>query len=150
VASSTWAGGQGTHAGGQCAKVRAPARGGKKINLIIAVARAGGGGNKPRRWALKPDATKKEKRKGIMRARLMARLREGCTCTTSIRAVVAFIPGLGEFSIQEKGIFNTRYHYISSYIFIISLCIMCIIILYHLYHVPRRNMIYRYIHDTNA
>ena len=59
-------------------------------------------------------------------------------------------PGLGEFSIQEKGIFNTKYHYISSYIFIISLCIMCIIILYHVYHVPRRNMIYRYIHDTNA
>ena len=56
-------------------------------------------------------------------------------------------PVLGEFSIQEKGIFNTRYHYISSYILIISLCIMCIIILYH---VPCRHMIYRYIHDTNA
>jgi hypothetical protein len=27
---------------------------------------------------------------------------------------------------------------------------MCIIILYHVYHVPRRHMIYRYIHDTNA
>jgi hypothetical protein len=57
---------------------------------------------------------------------------------------------LGLFSIQEKGVFNTRYHYISSYILIISLCIMCIIILYHVYHVPRRHMIYRYIHDTNA
>ena len=58
--------------------------------------------------------------------------------------------GLGEFSIQEKGVFYTRYHNISSYILIISLCIMCIIILYLIYHVPRRHMIYRYIHDTNA
>ncbi len=46
--------------------------------------------------------------------------------------------GLGLFSIQEKGIFNTRYHYISSYLLIVSLCIMCIIILYLIYHVPRR------------
>ena len=58
--------------------------------------------------------------------------------------------GLGEFSIQEKGIFYTRYHDISLYILIISLCIMCIIIMYLIYHVPRRHMIYRYIHDTNA
>jgi len=54
--------------------------------------------------------------------------------------------GLGEFSIQEKGIFYTRYHYISSYILIISLCIMCIIVLYLIYHVPRRHMIYRLYH----
>ena len=54
------AGVQGTHAGGQCAKDRAPARGGKKINLIIAVARAGGGGNKPRRWALIHTKRKKK------------------------------------------------------------------------------------------
>ena len=66
--------------------------------------------------------------------------------------VIERIRGLGEFSTQEKGIFNTRYHYISSYILVLSLCIMCIIILYliHVYHVPRRHMIYRYIHDTNA
>jgi hypothetical protein len=35
--------GQGARAGGQCAKDRATAHRGKKINLIIAVARAGGG-----------------------------------------------------------------------------------------------------------
>ena len=28
--------------------------------------------------------------------------------------------GLGEFSIQEKGNFNTRYHHISSYIMLLS------------------------------
>jgi len=54
--------------------------------------------------------------------------------------------GLGEFSIQEKGIFDTRYHYISSYILMLSLCITCIIILYLIYHVPRRHMIYRLYH----
>ena len=53
---------------------------------------------------------------------------------------------LGEFSIQEKGIFYTRYHYISSYILIVSLCIICIIIMYLIYHVPRRHMIYRLYH----
>ena len=30
------------------------------------------------------------------------------------------IAGLGEFSIQEKGNFNTRYHHISSYIMLLS------------------------------
>ena len=40
-------------------------------------------------------------------------------------------PGLGFFSIQEKANFNTRYHYISSYIMLLSLYI----IVYHLqYH----------------
>jgi hypothetical protein len=34
---------------------------------------------------------------------------------------------LGFFSIQEKAIFNTRYHYISSHITLLSLCI----IVYH-------------------
>ncbi len=42
------AGGQGTHAGGQCARDRTPARG-KNLNLIIAVARAGGGQKDRRR-----------------------------------------------------------------------------------------------------
>jgi uncharacterized membrane protein len=53
---------------------------------------------------------------------------------------------LGFFSIQEKAIFYTRYHYISSYILVVSLCIMCIIIVYLIYHVPRRHMIYRLYH----
>jgi hypothetical protein len=57
-----------------------------------------------------------------------------------------FFAVLGFFSIQEKAIFYTRYHYISSYIVIISLCIMCIIIVYLIYHVPRRHMIYRLYH----
>ena len=53
--------------------------------------------------------------------------------------------GLGFFSIQEKVNFNTRYHYISSYINVISLCIMIYHVQYHVYHVPRRHMIYQYI-----
>ena len=57
----------------------------------------------------------------------------------TISQLFVLAPVLGLFSIQEKVIFNTRYHYISSYLLIVSLCIMCIIILYLIYHVPRRH-----------
>jgi hypothetical protein len=53
--------GEGTRAGGQCAKDRATARG-EKINLIIAVARAGEGQQIPRPSPMVPSwHTKKEK-----------------------------------------------------------------------------------------
>ena len=51
-------------------------------------------------------------------------------------------PGLGFFSIQEKVNFNTRYHHISLYINVVSLCIMLYLVRdHHIYHVPRRHMI---------
>jgi hypothetical protein len=55
---------QGARAGGQCAKDSATARG-KKINLIIAVARAGEGQQIPRPSPMVPSwHTKKKKRAG--------------------------------------------------------------------------------------
>jgi hypothetical protein len=54
---------QGARAGGQCAKDSATARG-KKINLIIAVARAGEGQQIPRPSPMVPSWHKKKKRAG--------------------------------------------------------------------------------------
>jgi hypothetical protein len=50
--------------------------------------------------------------------------------------------GLGFFSIQEKALFYTRYHYIYHYISRCYHCVsLCIIVDITIYHVPRRHMI---------